>query len=76
MLDFVGLKYSNSQKTGTFSKGMKRKLSLAKSIINDPEVLFLDEPTAGLDPEAQKMVRELILDLARNKEITVFSDIP
>ncbi|MBN2072624.1 MAG: ABC transporter ATP-binding protein [Actinobacteria bacterium] len=72
LLDFVGINYSGNQKTGTFSTGMKRKLSLAKSIINDPEVLFLDEPTAGLDPEAQKMVRELILDLAKNKEITVF----
>jgi ABC-2 type transport system ATP-binding protein len=72
LLNFVGLPYQNDQQAGSFSTGMKRKLSLAKSIINDPEVLFLDEPTAGLDPESQKMVRDLITDLATNKKITVF----
>ena len=72
LLDFVSLPYSDDQKAGLFSTGMKRKLSLAKAIINDPEVLFLDEPTAGLDPESQKMVRDLITDLAKNKRITVF----
>lgn len=72
LLDFVSLPSSEDQKAGSFSTGMKRKLSLAKAIINDPEVLFLDEPTAGLDPESQKMVRDLIMDLAVNKRITVF----
>ncbi|MDZ7838257.1 MAG: ATP-binding cassette domain-containing protein [Actinomycetota bacterium] len=59
---------NGTQKVGTFSSGMKRKLALAKSIINDPQILFLDEPTAGLDPETQKMVRELIMDLVGNNE--------
>jgi ABC-2 type transport system ATP-binding protein len=72
LIKLVGLSEYTHQKAGTFSTGMKRKLSLAKSIINDPEVLFLDEPTAGLDPESQKLVRELILDLAVNRKITIF----
>ena len=57
--------------TGTFSKGMKQKLALARALLHEPEVLFLDEPTAGLDPEAAKMVRELIESL-RSKERTIF----
>ena len=57
--------------TGTFSKGMRQKLALARALLHEPEILFLDEPTAGLDPEAAKMVRELIESL-RSKERTIF----
>ena len=46
---------------GTFSKGMKQKLAIARALIHDPEVLFLDEPTANLDPEASRTVRDFIL---------------
>jgi len=72
LLDFVGLLDRQHEPVGNFSKGMKRRLALARSMIHDPDVLFFDEPSAGLDPEAQKMVRELILRLAREKGRTVF----
>ena len=72
LLDFAGLADRKNEKVGTFSKGMKRKLALARAIIHDPDVLFLDEPSAGLDPEAQKMVRDLILHLSGEDRITVF----
>ena len=56
---------------GSFSKGMRQKLALARALLHEPEILFLDEPTAGLDPEAAKTVRELIESL-RTKDRTIF----
>lgn len=56
---------------GSFSKGMRQKLALARALLHEPEILFLDEPTAGLDPEAAKTVRELIESL-RSKDRTIF----
>ncbi|MDD1675671.1 MAG: ABC transporter ATP-binding protein [Methanomicrobiales archaeon] len=72
MLLLTGLQERKDDPVGTFSLGMKRKLGLARAIIHEPEFLFLDEPTSGLDPEAQRMVRDLILDLSRKGNITVF----
>ena len=56
---------------GTFSKGMKQKLAIARALIHDPQILFLDEPTVNLDPEAAKGVREIILELKKENK-TIF----
>jgi len=53
------------------STGLKQRLSLAKSLVNDPEILFLDEPTVGLDPDVSVRIRELILSIHRERGITV-----
>jgi ABC-2 type transport system ATP-binding protein len=72
ILSSVGLHDRQHDNVGTFSKGMRRKLALARAIVAEPGILFLDEPAAGLDPEAQHLVRELILDLAREYGLAVF----
>ncbi len=55
----------------TFSKGMKQKVAIARALVHDPILIFLDEPTANLDPEAAKMVREVLLGLKKEKR-TIF----
>ena len=72
LLDYVGLSDRINDKVGRFSKGMRRKLALARAIVHKPEVLFLDEPSSGLDPEAQIMVRDLILQLSEEMGVTIF----
>jgi ABC-2 type transport system ATP-binding protein len=57
----------------TFSKGMKQKVALARALVHDPVLLFLDEPTANLDPEAAKLVREIILDLRKEGRTIVLN---
>ena len=70
-LTMLGLWEKRNVPAGAFSKGMKQKLAIARSLIHDPKVLFMDEPTANLDPEASKTVRDFILDLKKEKR-TIF----
>jgi ABC-2 type transport system ATP-binding protein len=72
MLKFVGLYERRDDKLGTYSKGMRRKLALARAVISSPKVLFLDEPASGLDPEAQRLVRDLILQLVKEQDMAIF----
>ena len=71
VLKMLGLWEKREVAAGTFSKGMKQKLAIARALIHDPQVLFMDEPTANLDPEAAKTVRDFILDLKKEKR-TIF----
>ena len=70
-LKMLGLWERKDASAGTFSKGMKQKLAIARALIHDPVVLFMDEPTANLDPESAKTVREFILELKKQKK-TIF----
>jgi len=70
-LKMLGLWEKRDVSAGTFSKGMKQKLAIARSLIHDPKVLFMDEPTANLDPESSKTVRDFILKLKKEKK-TIF----
>jgi ABC-2 type transport system ATP-binding protein len=68
----VGLSDRAKDRVGTYSKGMRQRLALARAMTHDPEVLVLDEPTAGVDPSGQIEVRQIMLDAAHQKNKTVF----
>ncbi|AFN74093.1 ABC transporter, ATP-binding protein [Melioribacter roseus P3M-2] len=72
MLELVGLASRHNSKVKTFSHGMKQRLGLAQALLHDPELIILDEPTTGLDPQGMKEIRELILYLSRSKGKTIF----
>jgi len=71
-LEVVGLKSRAFEKVKTFSHGMKQRLGIAQALLTKPELIILDEPTAGLDPQGMKEVRELIKRLSRESGMTIF----
>ena len=70
-LRMLGLWERRADPAGTFSKGMKQKLAIARAVIHEPRLLFLDEPTSGLDPEAARLVRDFVAEL-RKEGRTIF----
>lgn len=71
-LDTVGLLGRANDKVKAYSQGMRQRLGIALAIIGNPELILLDEPTNGLDPQGMKEVRDLILSLSRDRNLTVF----
>lgn len=72
MLDLVGLADRRSDIVRSFSGGMKRRLEIARGLLHMPRVLFLDEPTIGLDPQTRHLIWEHLRQMRREQEITVF----
>jgi ABC-2 type transport system ATP-binding protein len=70
LLELVGLTNARKRRLGTYSKGMLQRIGLAQALINDPKLVVLDEPTAGVDPAGSRDIRNLILEL-RGRGITV-----
>jgi len=73
LLEMVGLGKTQTRAVGEFSKGMQRRIGLAQALINDPDLVILDEPTAGLDPIGCREVKDLIIALARRGKTVVLS---
>jgi len=72
LLDRVGLTEAGDRKVRTYSGGMKRRLDLALALVHRPRILFLDEPTTGLDPQSRTALWEEVARLARDEGVTVF----
>jgi ABC-2 type transport system ATP-binding protein len=73
LLEMVGLGKTQNRAIGEFSKGMQRRIGLAQALINDPDLIILDEPTAGLDPIGCREVKDLIVALARRGKTVILS---
>jgi len=72
ILELVGLESRWNSKVKTYSHGMKQRLGIAQALLHNPELIILDEPTTGLDPQGMKEVRDLITTLSREKNKTIF----
>ena len=71
VLYYVGLEESRYRMVDTYSAGMKQRLKLATALVHDPELLFLDEPTSGMDPQARKEMLELINDISSKQTMNM-----
>ena len=72
LLELVGLEKRAKSKVKTFSHGMKQRLGIAQALLHDPELIILDEPTTGLDPQGMKEIRDLIIHLSKDQKKTIF----
>lgn len=72
ILELVGLEKRAKSKVKTYSHGMKQRLGIAQALLHNPDLVILDEPTTGLDPQGMKEIRELILKLSKEKDKTIF----
>lgn len=72
ILELVGLKNRHDSKVKTYSQGMKQRLGLAQAIMHNPDIIILDEPVNGLDPQGTRDIRKLILHLNKNENKTIF----
>ena len=72
LLGLVGLLEDGSKKVGTYSKGMRQRLGIAEVLVKEPTLVFLDEPTIGLDPDGTNRMLDLIRSLSKEKGITIF----
>ncbi len=72
LLKIVYLEVDPKKKVGEYSRGMRQRLGIAEVLLKDPQVIFLDEPTLGLDPDGSLQMLELIRSLSQDKKITVF----
>ncbi len=72
LLEQVGLFEEGKKKVGTYSKGMRQRLGIAEVLIKEPKLIFLDEPTIGLDPDGTNRMLDLIHSLSRDRNITIF----
>lgn len=75
VIDLTGLRVESNKKIGQLSKGYKQRVGLAAALIHDPQILILDEPTTGLDPNQIVEIRQLIKDLGKNKTVLFSSHI-
>ena len=73
LLEMVGLSQTLTRSVGEFSKGMQRRIGLAQALINDPDLIILDEPTAGLDPIGCREIKDLIIALAKRGKTVILS---
>jgi len=72
LLNTVGLEDEATKKVRAFSKGMRQRLGIAEVLVKEPKIVFLDEPTVGLDPDGTNRMLDMIHSLSRDKGITVF----
>lgn len=72
LLQLFGMEQRSNQLIGGYSRGMRQKMATASALLHNPDVLFLDEPTVGLDPISTRKLKDILRDLCKTKNTTVF----